>query len=424
MSKCKIVIVGAGPYGLSLAAYLRAKGMQDFTILGSPMDSWRRHMPKGMRLRSEPFASNLWDPDRSLTLEAYCRSHELQYRPVSLPLPLETFLDYAQWFCRKAVPEIQDVTLEHLAVRNGGFDLALANGGQISARQVVLATGIVGHHHIPTELRPLPRDLVLHSRDVRETTCFAGKSVVLVGAGQSALETAALLHEEGAHVSILVRQRGVIWNAPSRASVTVWQRLLRPEAGIGIGWRAWVLSELPQIVRHVPGWERALDGNRWGPRGAAWLCDRLANVSILMSHRIVRAEERQGRAWLSVASAEGMRELVADHVIAATGYRFDVERLPFLHPTLRAAIKTNGSAPELNSQFESTVPGLHFIGAAATASFGPAMRFMYGAKHCAARLVSSMRPEASRPRAVRIASARGTMSTGSKQIPAEGDPSR
>jgi cation diffusion facilitator CzcD-associated flavoprotein CzcO len=90
MKMSDVAIIGAGPYGLSLAAHLRARGV-DFRIFGKPMQTWLEHMPKGMRLKSEGFASSLYDPDSKFTLAAYCKERGLAYADTGMPIPLETF---------------------------------------------------------------------------------------------------------------------------------------------------------------------------------------------------------------------------------------------------------------------------------------------------------------------------------------------
>ena len=66
MNNCQLAIVGAGPYGLSIAAHLRERGV-NFRIFGTPMRTWREQMPRGMLLKSDGFASNLSDPQPVLT---------------------------------------------------------------------------------------------------------------------------------------------------------------------------------------------------------------------------------------------------------------------------------------------------------------------------------------------------------------------
>ena len=122
--------------------------------------------------------------------------------------------------------------------------------------------------------------------------------------------------------------------------------------------------------------------NGWGPAGSWWLKERIVGkVPLLVDHDIAAAEERNGRLRLTVRAGRDTSTFDTDHLIAATGYKVDIDRLPFLDPALRSRIACVNGSPRLSPRFESSVPGLHFIGIASAQNFGPAMRFMFGAKH-------------------------------------------
>src|SRR5690348_13176759 len=93
MQPVDVAIIGAGPYGLSLAAHFRELGL-DYRIFGKPMQSWRENMPADMLLKSEGFASNLDDPSGQATLERFCAEGNLPYADVGLPVPLSTLVSY------------------------------------------------------------------------------------------------------------------------------------------------------------------------------------------------------------------------------------------------------------------------------------------------------------------------------------------
>jgi pyruvate/2-oxoglutarate dehydrogenase complex dihydrolipoamide dehydrogenase (E3) component len=102
---------------------------------------------------------------------------------------------------------------------------------------------------------------------------------------------------------------------------------------------------------------------------------------------ITSAEVRGGRPTLLLKDAAGKQTIVeADHVIAATGYHVDIEKLQVLSQTLKRRIRTTGKAPALSASFESSVPRLYFVGISSANTFGPLMRFAYGADYTARRI--------------------------------------
>jgi thioredoxin reductase len=378
-------IVGAGPYGLSIAAHLRAR-RKSFEQFGTPLESWRTYMPAGMILKSEPFASNLWDPQRRFTLQRYCESHAIPYQRVADPVKLSRFLDYADWFRGQAVGRVRETKVTHIARNNGGFMLALADGSQFTSRRVILATGHMAFRILPPELSGLPETLVAHSSRMAAVKEYAGRDVCIIGAGQSALETAALLHEAGAQVRVLVRRPEVGWNPVARIR-PFWQRVRTPDAGVGAGWGSVAISELPRVYRwRYPAEKRHrfLLGS-YGPTGAWWLRERVQGCIDILLNTQVEATAREGDVVrMTVRGPQGQNELRTHHVIVGTGYRVDIDRLDYLGESLKKDIAREAQGiPALSSQFESSVPGLFIVGIAAAPVFGPIMRFMYGAKHVA-----------------------------------------
>src|SRR5580700_3949129 len=106
-------IIGAGPYGLSVAAHLRRSGVP-FRIFGRPMDSWLSHMPKGMMLKSDGFASNISDPGGEFTLKQFCDGRQIEYSDSDIPVRLDTFTAYGLAFRDKMVPELEEKLVDSL----------------------------------------------------------------------------------------------------------------------------------------------------------------------------------------------------------------------------------------------------------------------------------------------------------------------
>ena len=286
--------------------------------------------------------------------------------------------------------------LQSLRRSKGGFELSLSDGAVVRTKRAILAVGHVAFQSIPSTLGALPRDLLTHACQHCDLTKFAGKDVTIVGRGQSGLETAALLHEHGASVRILVRAPRVEWNSDPNAARSLISRLRRPEAGLGAGWYSLGISELPAWFHRLPLATRdRIFRTSWGPSGAWWLKDRVVGkIPVLTSHTISQVVEKNGKLEVTVHGLGATSSFETDHIIAATGYKVDLGNLKFLGDELRSGIKTHDGSPRLNTVFESSVPNLHFVGLASAQSFGPVMRFVYGAKHASTILARHVRPAA------------------------------
>lgn len=381
-----IAIIGAGPYGLSLGAHLRTTGVS-VRQFGPPMRLWRSSMPRGMYLKSQGFASDLSSPDREHTLETFCRATNRPYKSYGLPVALDTFVAYGLWFRDELVPDIDETTVTDVVREDGAFDLRLESGERFRVRNVVVAAGVEHFAHMPDALKDLPPSVCTHSAAHDDLGVFSGGRVVVLGAGQSALESAALLHEGGADVELVTRGRELRWNGePLAVDRPLLQRLRQPEAGLGSGWATWFYSCRPGMYRHLPCDLRVQRARTaLGPAGACWLRPRVqGKVQQLLGHTVQWAKEARGGVALGLEDASGTPvEVTADHLIAATGYRSDLQRLTFLSDGLRASLRTTAGTPWVNGSYESSVPGLYFIGPAVAPTFGPVMRFVYGSDHAA-----------------------------------------
>ena len=389
-----VAIVGAGPYGLSVAAHLRRHG-RGFRIFGNPMQSWRESMPAGMFLKSEGCASSLSDPSGSYTLKAHCQEQGLSYGDYGVPVPLQTFHDYGLAFQQRFVPEVEVTEVVGLDQSAGGYELRTAAGETLTARSVVVAVGISHFAHVPGDLAHLPSELVSHTSHHRDLGAFAGRDVTVLGGGQSALETAALLHEGGANVRVLVRRPTLVWNAdPDGWPRPLARRVRYPMTGLGPGWRSFFYCNAPTVFHRLPERNRVTTVNTaLGPAGSWWLKERLqpGQAALLTGHAVRGAEAVGDRLRLRVERSDGtMLEETTQHLIAGTGYRVDLDRLPFLSDRLRDRLHRVERAPALSSSFEASAPGLYFVGLASAYSLGPMMRFVYGADYSARRLVGQL----------------------------------
>jgi cation diffusion facilitator CzcD-associated flavoprotein CzcO len=381
---CSVAIIGAGPYGLSIAAHLRARGIE-FRIFGKPMDSWRTRMPAGMFLKSEGFASNLHDPQGRFTLERFCTKSDLPYQAIAQPVPLETFTSYGLAFQREFVPNVEDRTVVELHRSPDGFALKLDNGETVAAGRVIVAVGITHFAHLPASLAHLPSDAVSHSSDHRDFTRFKNNDVTVIGGGASALDVVASLYDVDAEVRLIARRSSLVFNVPAPRP---WWQQWYPISGLGGGWRNQFYEHAPAVFRQLPsGLRRWIVGSALGPAGGAPVKGRVERVPVLLGHSLRCAGFRDGRVHLRLLCSDGEeRTLQTDHVIAGTGYRADIRRLPFLSKEIRRQLRSAAFTPILSAEFQSSVPGLYFVGLPAANTFGPSMRFLLGAKYTARHL--------------------------------------
>lgn len=385
-----VAIVGAGPYGVSIAAHFKFKGIE-FRIFGSPMHRWLAQMPKGMFLKSEGGGSNLSDPTGCHSLASYCTEHQLPYGEWGIPVPREFFVRYALAFQRELVPNVEDVAVMAIERFCDGFELRLSSGETFNARKVIMATGLEHTTYVPPQLARLPSELRSHSSDHHDLTHFKGLDITVIGGGQSALETAALLCEEGASVRLLVREPSLVWNpAPNMSPRSLYGRLRHPRSALGEGLSTWIYCNVPQVFHSLPRRTRIEKATtELGPAGAWWLKDRvIGRLPVLFDHHVCGADAQGNRALLKVMDNGQPRDLTTDHVIAATGYRFDLRRLPFLGEGVKSQLRHEEQVPKLSFNFESSVPGLYFTGLASAYAFGPAMRFLAGTGYTARRIAN------------------------------------
>ena len=387
-----VAVIGAGPYGLSIGAHLRGLGVP-FRIFGEPMESWRKAMPAGMLLKSEGFASSLFDPGEQFTLERYCREHALPYAAVGDPVPIERFVAYGLEFQKRCVPELEHHKVRALRKDPRGFSLTTDAGETLLAKRVVVATGITHFGFIPQSLAGRAAQFLSHSSAHSDLTVFNGRRVVVIGGGSSAIDTAALLHEAGAAVQVVARRPAIAFHEPTVEPRPLLQRILAPRSGLGLGWRSRLCTDAPLLFHAMPeSFRLRVVRRHLGPAPGWFMKERVVGRFPLHLSCGIRGIEPSGAsAALHIESATGERRtLEVDHVIAATGYRPEIGRLPFLAEPLRNEIATADGAPVLDRNFASSVPGLYFVGLASANSFGPLSRFAFGAGFAASRLTKHL----------------------------------
>ncbi len=384
MSKCDVTILGAGPYGLSAAAHLRTVPGLEVRVFGRPMSFWQHNMPKGMFLRSNWTATQIADPTHSLTLEAYQAASGAHF---TQPVPLECFVEYGQWYQRQSLPDLDQREIVRVEKASNGFQITLSDGESLHSRRAVIAAGIRSFAWRPPEFDNLASTLASHASDHPSFSQFVGRQVLVIGSGQSALESAALLHEAGAEVEVVGRARRINW-LQGWASTTLHSRLgsavrnlLYAPTDVGPAGISQLMAR-PDLLRKLPrSLQDKLRKRAVRPAGARWLVKRLETVPI-RSGRYVTSVTTVGTR-VKVSFDDGTERTI-DHVLLGTGYRVDISRYDFLSKELKNSISRNNGYPRLRKGLESSVDGLHILGAPAAWSFGPLTQFVSGT-HFASR---------------------------------------
>lgn len=359
-----LLIIGAGPYGLALAAYVDHLGI-DHIVVGKPMDFWHAHMPDGMYLRSD----SDWhlDPLNIDTIEAWAAEQEKTTSDIE-PISLATYLNYTEWFRRRKNIEPLTDLIERLDRAPGGdFRAALASGDTITAKRVVLAMGFGAFKHVPDDLAALlPPNRYGHTCDEVALSAYAGQRCLIIGGRQSAYEWAALLREAGAaEVHVVHRQ------APPAFAVADW---------------SWVGS-LVDAMTQDPGGYRRLSQPEQDDIGQRLYTEGRLKVEPWLESRILRdgihrwphaqlascAETPEGDLSVTLDNGERLR---VDHMILATGYKVQIDRVPPLAKgNILPDLATRNGFPVLSEHFETSVPGLSITSMPATQDFGPYFAF-------------------------------------------------
>jgi FAD-dependent urate hydroxylase len=380
-----VAVIGAGPYGLSAGVHLKSKGVTA-CVFGEPMEFWANKMPEGMLLRSPRVASNLSDPDKAFTLEAYEAASK---KEPCAPLPLDTFVEYGRWFRHQLGSDLDQRTVLRVDRDDSEFRLTLQDGEEIRTKYVVVAAGIGPFRKKPAVFQNLSSQQVIHCYEGRDVRRFAGRRVAVVGGGQSALESAALLHEAGAQVEVIVRQDHLNW-----IGIHSWLHHMGPISSmlysshdvgpLGIS----RLVAYPNLVSFIPLKLRDRIRTRAvRPAGSRWLPERLAAVKITTERFVSQATASGDAVMLKLDDGS---ERSVDRVVLGTGYQVDISKYDFLPPELTRDVKQFDGYPQLTSGLRSSVPGLHFIGATAARSFGPLLYFVAGTEFASRELVSGL----------------------------------
>ncbi len=362
-----VLIVGAGPYGVSLANVLQAQGV-DFALYGRPFELWKEHTFSGQDLRSDAHTSEIYDPQQRFAFKRYVNrtSPEQAASILKGRIPTPVFQRYLEFVRDNLTYPLHALFLKNLTRLPQGFAATFEDGSTVAAKRVVLATGIQAHAWLPDDLQALGPGCVIHSWNTKELEALRGKRILVVGAGQAAAESVANLKQANS-VSWLVPHEPVFYSEPLNLPVPVFKMILK----------------LSPAFYHLPLWAKTLWGRQY------------VLPTITPDHRTLWSNpdvpKYFGKTHTLGLKRKGTNLVTQagesfDHIVACTGYRFNLANLDYLDAQMRSEMRQRNGVPVLNSRFESSIPGLYFVGGIAEPSFGPAQRFMMGSVHAARRL--------------------------------------
>lgn len=349
---------------------------------------------KNEMLKSDGFASNLQDPDSSFTLRQFCEQQGIPYDDTNIPIPREVFVQYGLEFQRRFVPTLEETDIAHVRQVDSHFELTTASGESLEARNVILAVGITHFGYLPPVFDNLPPRFVTHSLDVEDVAQYIGKDVAVIGRGASAIDLAALLHDMKANVTMITRGEGPVFTKRTLNPRPLLRRIRSPRSGLGMGWKSRLFASAPLAFHRMPEpWRHQTVQRHLGPSATWGFRDRIHGKVALQLHTKIESARINGeKVHLTLVTSDGVqKDFSVDHVISATGFRPSLAQLTFVDEELRSRIRCVEDTPVLSSNFESSVPGLYFVGLSAANSFGPLTRFACGAGFTARRIRSAIK---------------------------------
>jgi lysine/ornithine N-monooxygenase len=377
-----VAVIGAGPFGLSVAAHLPHRAVR---VFGEPMQTWRTRMPPDMRLRSDWQETSLSAPGNRGSIDVWARAAGEQREE---PIPLQKFLRYSEWFRQTFVRDTDPSDVVGLDRAGGLLRITTAAGDEVEARKVVIAVGVTPFPFAPAPFEGAMGDGIAFAIERQDYNAYQGRRIVVVGGGQGGLEAAALALRAGADVEMLVRSQ-LRWftdREPYKPRGPVRRRLYRlayPVVGYGppplnrLALHPDAFATLPRPLR------RRVAARILRAGGSPWVRSVVEGRMDLTEGVAVRSVSRRPGGFELALSDGSVRR--ADGVIVSAGFRFSLDRLAFLSPTVKAAIAVDEGWPVLDRYFRTSDQDIQFIGFAAERRFGPIARFVSGSRFTAHR---------------------------------------
>ena len=394
MENKEVVVIGAGPYGLSTAAHLVNSGVEPY-VFGEALSFWKENMPAKMLLRSRTEASNIDAPQKHLSLKAF---QKVIKRKIPEPVPVEDFIAYGEWLQKQVAPKLDTRKVTRVSRNGSGFVVSTNDGESLHATSVVMALGIGPFSQRPEQFAGISREIAPHTCDLKDLSQFGGKRVAVVGKGQSALEYAALLHENGAEVQVITRAPALIfrpyaWKKHLFRTLTSGPLLpfsykVIPPTDLGDVYNARKMADPEKFRRQTPEEQEKLIKACTRPIGAYWLEPRLKGVTIKTRMSVTAAQQTNGK--LKLTFSDGNSDQV-DAVVLATGYKIDMSKYPTLDAGLLKDVQQDAeSYPVLTTGLQTTVPGLYMAGVIAEKTLGPTLRFVTGTSNAGPRVAAAI----------------------------------
>jgi len=342
-----VLVVGQGPYGLSLANYLDNQG-QDFKIIGKPMELWRNHTFTDASLRSDMATSEIAHPDQAYSIQIFRESEGSQSGDSSERITVEEYRRYIDWVFEQISYPRQEDYVKKLFKHEDHFIAVLESGGQIKAKRVVIATGVAHHLNIPQEFKRASD--VIHAYQVKKIESLKKKKVLVVGAGQSAAEAIEVCRKNDNAVDWYSRKEPKYYSEPLDLPKWIFDLVVK-SAGL--------FRRLPPFV--------------------------IKSLFFIFSATTMTPDNKEKLSDITrFKQVPDLSEY--DHVITATGYRYSLNHMKFLGKDLRDALKMRADMPRIDKNFMSSMKDLYFIGPSTEAFFGPPMKFMIGSQYVAPKL--------------------------------------
>lgn len=369
-----VLIIGAGPYGIAIALELYRLRIP-FLIHGEIFSLWHKHTLTDASLRSDVHVSEVFTKDRRFRLDRHLHQTlpaEQARQICGGRVPVRLFRDYLQQVARQLPFPVASERIVNVGHdRHANFRAITESGRDIVASQIVLACGIESHRSMPYCLAKLNDDRVAHSWQVDRYEHVRDQRVLVVGSGQSAAETIALLRPKN-RVTWIYRTEPIYYADPIALPRPVFDLAMRGS----------------HIFSMLPHWLRLrLRQRMLGTTVTPDLKPQFNSGDVVSIRADVQSLNLQ-------REAEGLRShemnLTFDRIVACTGYRYGVRNLSILEPSLRDAIVCDNDIPQLDRRFMTSLPGLYIVGAMAELKHGPAMRFMCGTRSATALVVAAI----------------------------------